>query len=177
MNLTIKNISSVKQKNALTDFSLCRLSVVLRIILLSSAVSVPGAFAVDLPSAGAGCANGLVTCNVTGAMGTDFTVISNINAPGNAISTDDTVTGTLFTVNNGISVTGGVASSGFFFGSGINNSVTNNGTLRGGLYGIHNFGTGFVLTNSATGTISAPRRAASRLIMPAQSFRMMVREV
>lgn len=100
-------VISNKRKRELKDYSLNKLYIALKIIIISSTIGMQNAYAVDLPSADAGCDTGTVTCTVTSALGTDFTVTSDITASVNAIDADATVTGSTFTVNNGISVIGG----------------------------------------------------------------------
>lgn len=170
---------SVKNKRELKDYPLNKLYIALKIILISSTLVMQNAFAVDLPSAGAGCDGGTATCSVTSTLGTDFTVTGDITSATDAIDADGTVTGSTFTVNSGVTVTGGDASAGLNFASGSsNNTVTNNGTITGGyginfnngngfnvvnngiidatgsFYGLGNIGNGFNLTNNAGATIS-----------------------
>ncbi|MFS7253804.1 autotransporter outer membrane beta-barrel domain-containing protein [Rahnella rivi] len=175
-------VISNKRKRELKDYSLNKLYIALKIIIISSTIGMPNAYAVDLPSADAGCDTGTVTCTVTSALGTDFTVTSDITSSGDAIDADATVTGSTFIVNSGINVTGGTGASGFNFASGSSgNTITNNGTIQGdfginfnegsnftvinnGLitsnsisntdFALTNFGSGFTLTNNEGATIS-----------------------
>lgn len=142
---------SVKIKRELKDYPLNKLYIALKIILISSTLGMQNAFAVDLPSAGAGCDGGTATCSVTSALGTDFTVISDITSSTNAINADSTVTGSTFTINSGVAVTGSDPYGGLNFATGSsNNTVTNNGTISGG-YGINfNSGSGFNVVNNGT---------------------------
>jgi len=173
------DINTQTCKRELKDYPLNKLYIALKIILLSSSMGMPAAFAVDLPSTAAGCLDGVTECKVTTAQGTDFTVTSNITSTTNGVSTDSTVVNSTFTVNSGVSVIAGTGSAGFEISGGSGNTLTNNGTIQGG-YGVNfsnvlnatlvnngtissngtfnalgGFGTGFTLTNNEGATLTA----------------------
>src|SRR5471030_1868449 len=173
------DISTQTCKRELKDYPLNKLYIALKIILLSSSMGMPAAYAVDLPSTAAGCLDGVTECKVTSAQGTDFTVTSNITSTTNGVSTDSTVVNSTFTVNSGVSVIAGTGSAGFEISGGSGNTLTNNGTIQGG-YGVNfsnvlnatlvnngtissngtfnalgGFGTGFTLTNNEGATLTA----------------------
>ena len=62
-------VISNKRKRELKDYSLNKLYIALKIIIISSTIGMQNAYAVDLPSADAGCDTGTVTCTVTSALG------------------------------------------------------------------------------------------------------------
>ena len=179
---TQNDILSNKKKRELKDYSLNKLYIAMKIILFSSAFGMQNVYAVDLPSADAGCAGGGTTCNVTSALGTDYDITSNVTSSTEAVSADATVTGSTFTLESGVSVTGGTTGSGFNFDTGSSaNTITNSGTIQGGngisfnngadftiinnglinsnggasSYALNNFGSGLTLTNNENGTLSA----------------------
>ncbi|QLK63657.1 autotransporter outer membrane beta-barrel domain-containing protein (plasmid) [Enterobacteriaceae bacterium Kacie_13] len=179
---------SRKSKRELKDYPLNKLYIALKIILISSTIGMQNAFAVDLPSADAGCIGGTATCTVTSALGTDFDITADITPAGtvDAIIADSSVTGSTFTVDSGLTVTGNASANGFNFLTGSSaNNITNNGTIQGGnginfnggnnftiinngvidstgtgsFYALANFGDGLTLTNNEGATISGKHTA------------------